>query len=85
MTAKKRTPLGDKGLGRLGAQRLGDQLYLSTTYRSENQESVAPLNVVMNWSDFAATESLSSVPIDVRQLAIGSMKPGNSAGDTRLT
>jgi histidine kinase len=76
VTAKKRTPLGDKGLGRLGAQRLGDQLYLSTTYRSENQESVAPLNVVMNWSDFAGAESLSSVPIDVRQLAIGSMKPG---------
>lgn len=76
VTAKKRTPLGDKGLGRLGAQRLGDQLCLTTTYRSKNQESIAPLNVVMNWSDFADAQSLSSVPIDVRQLAIGSMKPG---------
>ena len=26
VAAKNRTPLGDKGLGRLGAQRLGDQL-----------------------------------------------------------
>ncbi len=76
VTAKKRTPLGDKGLGRLGAQRLGDQLSMTTTHRSESQGSVAPLNVVMNWSDFAGAESLSSVPIDVHQLAIGSMKPG---------
>ena len=76
VTAKKRTPLGDKGLGRLGAQRLGDQLAMTTTHRSEDQASVAPLNVVMNWSDFAGAESLSSVPIDVNHLPVGSMKRG---------
>ena len=39
-TRRGRTPLGDKGLGRLGAQRLGRLLYLSSV--PANQSALAP-------------------------------------------
>jgi signal transduction histidine kinase len=76
-TAKKRTPLGDKGLGRLGAQRLGDVLTLTTRTRDVAEES-PPLKVSMIWSRFAAADSLNAVPIEVHRLPPGTLKPGTT-------
>lgn len=56
-TTKDRTPLGDKGLGRLGAQRLGDVITL-VTHKRENTDSNQPvtdedtLRVSIKWGDF---------------------------------
>lgn len=75
-TKKDRTPLGDKGLGRLGAQRLGNQMIMTTVRRSEGVGTVSPLRVTMNWSDFAEADSLNLVPIEVHELPPGSIRRG---------
>ncbi|MDP5228548.1 MULTISPECIES: sensor histidine kinase [Arthrobacter] len=76
-TKKKRTPLGDKGLGRLGAQRLGDQMIMTTVRRSEDDGPAAhPLQVTMNWSEFADADSLNLVPIEVHELPSGEARRG---------
>lgn len=77
-TAKNRTPLGDKGLGRLGAQRLGDVLTVTTRKRAEAETVSPPLKVSMIWSRFAAADSLNAVPIEVHRLPVGSIKPGTT-------
>lgn len=75
-TKKDRTPLGDKGLGRLGAQRLGNQMIMTTVRRAEDVEAVRPLRVTMNWSEFAEADSLNLVPIKVHELPPGSIRRG---------
>jgi signal transduction histidine kinase len=53
-----RTPLGDKGLGRLGAQRLGDNIDIFT--RVEGQSA---FHFAFSWLDFATAPSLSRVDV----------------------
>ncbi|MFJ2969222.1 ATP-binding protein [Pseudomonas fulva] len=76
-TAKERTPLGDKGLGRLGAQRLGEVITLTT--RKEGSKKIEEnipdspnptLKVSIGWKRFASADNLSSVPIKVERLPI---------------
>jgi signal transduction histidine kinase len=59
LTAKHRTPLGDKGLGRLGSQRLGWGLQLATKTASAKQERV----LSFSWEDFFTAASLDQVEI----------------------
>lgn len=59
-TAKGRTPLGDKGLGRLGTQRLGYNLEMFT--RSEG--SPTEHHVWFSWKDFMGQSRLSDVKIN---------------------
>lgn len=76
-TKKKRTPLGDKGLGRLGAQRLGDVLSVTTRQRPMSGEVESlPLKVTLTWDDFAAVDSLNAVPISIHSLPVESVKRG---------
>jgi len=58
-TAKKRTPLGDKGLGRLGAQRLGWGLQLATKTAASKNE----LFVAFSWRDFFTARTLEEIDI----------------------
>jgi len=58
-TARGRTPLGDKGLGRLGAQRLGDILEIDTQAAGE---AVAH-RLQVRWSSFNEAESLEDVDL----------------------
>jgi signal transduction histidine kinase len=76
-TAKERTPLGDKGLGRLGAQRLGEIITLTTrkespppsdTEQSDQQNISQTLKVSIGWKRFALADNLSAVPIQVESL-----------------
>ncbi|MGA5884304.1 ATP-binding protein [Streptomyces cellulosae] len=60
-TGKKRTPLGDKGLGRLGAQRLGDVLTIITRPAGENVEH----ELTIDWRLFEAQSSLAAVPLEL--------------------
>ena len=71
----KRTPLGDKGLGRLGAQRLGDMLELET---QSNVRSDEAWRTVIPWRLFDSATALDDVPIKIEQLRSDSRKPGTT-------
>jgi len=58
-TKKDRTPLGDKGLGRLGTQRLGDNVEMFT----RTQGSPGENHVWFSWKDFVGKTRLSEVDI----------------------
>lgn len=57
-----RTPLGDKGLGRLGAQRLGRVIRLETK-KSTN----VGLSVQIDWDRFRDNQSLSDIDIKIEE------------------
>lgn len=56
-TAKNRTPVGDKGLGRLGTQRLGRVLDLYTVVRGSGTAH----RLTIPWEEYASAERLDSV------------------------
>lgn len=58
-TIKERTPLGDKGLGRLSTQRLADHCEIFTTAEGSNER----LHVAFDWRDFDSVNQLSKVPV----------------------
>lgn len=58
-TPKGRTPLGDKGLGRLSTQRLANCCEIFT--RKEGKEA---FHVGFNWSDFDKVERLGDVDVE---------------------
>lgn len=62
-TGKDRTPLGDKGLGRLGVQRLGWGLQLVT----KRENSRTALTVAFNWRDFFQAQTLDAVGVQVEE------------------
>lgn len=66
LTPKGRTPLGDKGLGRLGAQRLGWGLQLETKTEKEKQALV----VAFSWEDFFTASTLDEVDVRVERRPI---------------
>lgn len=59
VSSSKRTPLGDKGLGRLGSQRLAQNVELSSVFTGEKLER----HVAFSWGDFTNTNRLTDVPI----------------------
>lgn len=61
-TRRGRTPLGDKGLGRLGAQRLGHRLSIETIPRGEGEMH----SLSFDWRDFEGHDSLSQIPLGIR-------------------
>ncbi len=73
-TAKGRTPLGDKGLGRLGAQRLGWGLQLETKTEKEKQALVA----AFSWEDFFTASALDEVDVRVER------RPAEKAQGTKI-
>ena len=66
---KNRTPLGEKGLGRLSTQRLGSRLEMITCKdptllgTGENIEKNLEHHVAFDWSDFSEDKSLTAVPV----------------------
>jgi signal transduction histidine kinase len=56
---KHRTPLGDKGLGRLGAQRVGYNVEIFTKPKGGDTQ----FHVGWSWKDFEGEKTLSQVPI----------------------
>ena len=62
-TTRGRTPLGDKGLGRLGVQRLGKIVQLETV--SDGPDGHLRHEVLVDWSRFDAAANLASVPLEV--------------------
>ncbi|WP_106639503.1 ATP-binding protein [Allosphingosinicella vermicomposti] len=70
VTPKGRTPLGDKGLGRLSTQKLGQNLELYT--RKDGQ--AATQHVAFAWNAFTDDKSLSEVPVTIEPAATGRAK-----------
>lgn len=62
-TAKRRTPVGDKGLGRLGTQRLGRVLDLYTVVKG----SGVAHRLTIPWDEFNVAERLDSVKFRLDQ------------------
>ena len=74
VTRRNRTPIGDKGLGRLGVQRLARNVEIVTRPLTEEIEYY----VAFSWMDFRDTAHLSEVPLMFEAKAIGSSKPGTT-------
>jgi signal transduction histidine kinase len=74
-TAKGRTPLGDKGLGRLGTQRLGSNLEMITLPSGSSVQQ----HVWFSWKDFAMQRVLSEVMVHREQ-----EKPSRGRGTTLI-
>ncbi|QHC83721.1 hypothetical protein AS589_02430 [Empedobacter brevis] len=69
-TSKGRTPLGDKGLGRLSTQRLADICEIFT-----NKDKTKGTHIAFNWKDFEKEDALSEVQIQAE-----SFTPKNKNG-----
>ena len=65
-TASGRTPIGDKGLGRLGSQRLARNVEIITRPRSE---PTTEHYVAFSWAGFRQTASIPKVPVTWQQSA----------------
>ena len=75
VTDKKRTPLGDKGLGRLSTQRLGDILEMFTGKKGDEIQH----HVAFDWRHFTESSSLENVDTNYQN----HVKPVSQKG-TRL-
>ncbi len=66
-TPKKRTPLGDKGLGRLGAQRLGDRVRIRTRPQVTLQDAKSPAyvehDVAFAFSSFRSETDVNAIRV----------------------
>lgn len=69
-TKKERTPLGDKGLGRLSTQRLADYCEIFTTPEGGSKR----YHVAFDWREFDKVERLSQVPVKVESTSAGISK-----------
>jgi signal transduction histidine kinase len=63
-TGRGRTPLGDKGLGRLGTQRLGKVVSIATTPRGGGDT----LQIDIPWVNFEDAAKLGDVTLDLERL-----------------
>ena len=63
-TKRGRTPLGDKGLGRLGVQKLGKNLEVYTKKKGDKGYHIG-----FSWSDFTSTDKLENVEIKLDEIS----------------
>lgn len=63
-TKKGRTPLGDKGLGRLGSMKLGDVLRIETSTSPTGRLAVAEFR----WADCESARTVDEIPVFIDSL-----------------
>ena len=73
VTRLGRTPIGDKGLGRLGSQRLARNVEIVTR---PLEEPTTEHYIAFSWEDFRDSSSLGGVPVKYRQSTISGKLPG---------
>ena len=73
VTKLGRTPLGDKGLGRLSSQRLARNVEIITTYYLEQ---TIEYYVAFSWTDFHGTNNLRDVPLTFMHDTVPRVRPG---------
>jgi signal transduction histidine kinase len=74
VSRRGRTPIGDKGLGRLGVQRLANNVEIFTRQAGAKEE----IYVAYSWSDFRNTAQLSQVPLTFKELVPSSRNQGTT-------
>lgn len=74
-TKKSRTPVGDKGLGRLATMKMGDLLVFRTSIEGEQTERVT----WFSWSDCSGKRTIDEVPVFQRNVQ---RPPPYSGGST---
>lgn len=60
-----RRKVGEKGLGRLAALRLGRQVELSTRCRTESGDGTSESSLIIDWSRFDNAEAVDDVPLSI--------------------
>ncbi len=73
VTRLGRTPIGDKGLGRLGSQRLARNVEIVTRPR---EEPTTEHFIAFSWEDFRDSSRLGEVPVWYRQSSISGKPQG---------
>ena len=73
VTRLGRTPIGDKGLGRLGSQRLARNVEIVTRHLAEPAKEHY---IGFSWEDFRGSSSLGEVPVEYRQSRMSEKQPG---------
>ena len=73
VTEGGRTPIGDKGLGRLGSQRLAENVEIFTWAKAEPDTEQY---VAFSWRDFRDTSKLGDVPVRSARTRVGGGVPG---------
>ena len=73
VTPRGRTPVGDKGLGRLGSQRLANNVEITT---SPHTEPTTEYYVAYSWQDFRETTNLGEVPVTFYRRPVSDRKSG---------
>jgi signal transduction histidine kinase len=76
VTRRGRTPIGDKGLGRLGVQRLAHNVEIVT--RPQADEVTDEYYVAFSWKDFRDTANLSEVPLTFKHRTASVSKHGTT-------
>ena len=79
-TAAGRTPLGDKGLGRLGAQRLGDRITIETSPKGEDVTH----RLSFSWQEFHQLEHLSDADLRIESVSPRTRKQGTTIRVSKL-
>ena len=74
----KRLPLGEKGIGRFGAHKLGDTIELVT-----KKSGCKEVYLSLDWTDFQKTKYLSDVPVNILEREAKVFKGARTG--TRLT
>ena len=73
MTPGGRTPMGDKGLGRLGSQRLAHNVEIVTRPKVE---PTSEYYVAFSWRDFRETANLGKVPLEFQRATVNEGRHG---------
>ncbi len=83
-TPGRRTPLGDKGLGRLGVQRLGTLVKLtSIPANAKSIELRKPIGttrneILIDWSQFTTADTLAAVSLEVTTTVVDQSNSGTT-------
>lgn len=80
VTDKGRTPLGEKGVGRLSTNKLGNRLELFTGKVKSDKKN----HVAFDWNNFDDDTSLTSVPVHIDQIGKGANEKGTTLVITSL-
>ena len=75
LTSRGRTPIGDKGLGRLGSQRLAHNVEIVTR---PSAEPTTEYYIAFSWEDFRDTTNLGEVPLVLRRGSVSGSRHGTT-------
>lgn len=71
----KRLPIGEKGIGRFGVHKLGNEIEMTT-----KKEGFKEVYVKINWEEFEKTRYLEDVPIEIIERSTPKLFPDGKTG-----